>query len=143
MSIRHLPRSSNERILRRRLRLGTWNRISIMRHRSLRRRRRRRPGEHSYESAQEFLTAVGFFYLRSAGRRRRGTILNTSAGAGTCNFSVSLLSCLLHFPLSLLSLFIEGNDVHKGQTKRKVGEEERRRPVFLVFHLRNLAISVS
>lgn len=44
---------------------------------------------HFYESAREFLTATGFSYLRPAGRRRHGTILDTSAGAGTCNFSLS------------------------------------------------------
>lgn len=47
-----------------------------------------RSAGHFYESAREFLTATGFSYLRPAGRRRRGTILDTSAGAGTCNFTL-------------------------------------------------------
>lgn len=110
---------------------------------------RRRSAEHSYESAQEFFTAVGLSYLRSAGRRRRGTILDTSAGAGTCSdFSLSFSPCLsppllsLSFSLRLILSYLRREERREGRTKRKVREKERRGPVFLVFHLRNLAISL-
>lgn len=90
---------------------------------------------HFYESVREFLTATGFSYLRPAGRRRRGTILDTSAGAGTCNFSL----------LFSLSFFLanEGRTTcTEDRTERMIKRERKERgPVFLVFHLRNPVVS--
>lgn len=86
---------------------------------------RRRSAEHSYESAQEFFTAVGLSYLRSAGRRRRGTILDTSAGAGTCSdFSLSFSPCLSP-PLLSLFLFVSFSPTSEGKNDVKVGRRER------------------
>lgn len=83
-----------------------------------------RPVGHFYESAREFLTATGFSYLRPAGRRRRGTILDTSAGAGTCNFSL---------PFSLFLSDGERATCVRFGRRERLREKERREGRFFWF----------